>query len=257
MSAATQPTVIGMGSSEHDHRVKFHRHPGTEFIYVNKGRCVTVVEGSDEKLEGRPGWLYVIPRGASHDQDRPELSRTTYVVARIDGRVGRAFPRLLYVGPDSHEARWLLDIYDLGGAHGDAASATRNALMHAVVERLRMRVANAESGERVPQAVATAISFLRDNVREDVAVDDVARAVNLSPSRAAAVFKKHCGCGIVAYQQGLRMEMARTLLQDPYMRVSEAANACGYADVNYFIRLFRKRNGLSPNEWRKERVLGG
>jgi len=247
---ARLPKLTGVGGSEHARWVKFHKHEGLELIYVNKGHCRTMVAGAEEALEAWAGWLHVIPANTLHDQQRMEMSRTTYLtVDTADVRTER-WPRLLYLGPESPEARWLCDIPDLArtfSGDGEVIGGLLLALLH----KLGARIAARGNGLPVPQSVATAVSFVRDHVAEELTVAAVGRAAGLSGSRMAALFKRHCGCGIIAYQQRLRMDKARRLLQDPYMRVSEAALGCGYRDVNYFIRLFRRRHGVAPTAWRR------
>ena len=50
-----------------------------------------------------------------------------------------------------------------------------------------------------------------------------------------------------------RLEMAKKLLDQGYDRVAEIAEQCGYANANYFAKVFRDATGMSPLEYRKER----
>jgi two-component system response regulator YesN len=52
------------------------------------------------------------------------------------------------------------------------------------------------------------------------------------------------------------MERAKALLADPYVSVAEVANRIGYEDPNYFVRVFRKTVGVSPNRWRGKSRAG-
>ena len=47
--------------------------------------------------------------------------------------------------------------------------------------------------------------------------------------------------------------MAKKLLDQGYDRVAEIAEQCGYANANYFAKVFRDATGMSPLEYRKER----
>ena len=53
----------------------------------------------------------------------------------------------------------------------------------------------------------------------------------------------------------VRRTLSEQLLENTGMAVSEIANLLGYADASGFIRAFERWNGVSPNAWRKERVL--
>ena len=53
----------------------------------------------------------------------------------------------------------------------------------------------------------------------------------------------------------LRMQKAIQLILSTPMRVSEIAQACGYADQKYFDKVFRKTTGNSPREFRLGRMI--
>jgi len=54
-----------------------------------------------------------------------------------------------------------------------------------------------------------------------------------------------------AYLSGLRLAHARQLLEEEGVDVAEAARRSGYSDPHYFARVFRRRYGLSPSDWRR------
>jgi len=83
-------------------------------------------------------------------------------------------------------------------------------------------------------------------------VNDLARVAELSPSHLTALFRSHVGCGPLAFVQRQRLERACRMLRNEYVSVAETADACGYADANYFSRLFRQTYQCSPSEWRKQ-----
>ncbi len=66
-----------------------------------------------------------------------------------------------------------------------------------------------------------------------------------------------CGPTFTARVRELRLNQARVLLSDPAnadMTVSEIALACGFNEVSYFNRCFRRRFGITPTQFRE---LGG
>jgi transcriptional regulator GlxA family with amidase domain len=97
---------------------------------------------------------------------------------------------------------------------------------------------------------------LETNLHQALTLRSVARAVGVSASHLSALFAAQCGVGPMHYLQRLRVERACWLLSNPYLRIHEVAEACGYEDVNYFTRLFRRSLGISPGHWRTKRLLG-
>lgn len=78
----------------------------------------------------------------------------------------------------------------------------------------------------------------------------VAKAVNISPNHLSEKFKEVTGVNFVNYIARIRIGKARGLLHDPNLRVSEIAFAVGFQSLSQFNRVFKKRVGKSPTEYR-------
>jgi AraC-like DNA-binding protein len=74
----------------------------------------------------------------------------------------------------------------------------------------------------------------------------VAQAFYLSPNYLSHLFQKCGPMGFNEYLNHIRLEQARMLLKGHDMKVKDVAHACGFADSNYFCRLFRKNTERSP-----------
>lgn len=89
---------------------------------------------------------------------------------------------------------------------------------------------------------------------------DPGRACSIADLAALAIlgrrtflrrFKKATGLGPLAYQQRLRVEMARKLLETTDLGFEEITAHCGYGDVASLRRLFKRSTGASPSHYRK------
>jgi transcriptional regulator GlxA family with amidase domain len=88
--------------------------------------------------------------------------------------------------------------------------------------------------------------FLQPNV--------VARAVEaagVSERTLKRRFKSATGSTIIDYVQNLRIEHAKRMLEHPSTAVDEISAESGYEDASFFRRIFRRRTGLSPSEYRR------
>jgi AraC-like DNA-binding protein len=78
-----------------------------------------------------------------------------------------------------------------------------------------------------------------------------------SPSTVSRLFKKITGRSFKQYQVWFRIEQACSLLVSmPNRPIMEIAEAVGFDDSLYFSRLFSKRFGFSPSDYRKSKTLG-
>ena len=99
--------------------------------------------------------------------------------------------------------------------------------------------------------IARAKAFIRENYSSDISLDDVSREVNISPYYFSKLFKEEAGENFIDYLTGLRIARARELLADPARTVKDISRMVGYADPNYFSRIFKKQTGMTPREYRE------
>lgn len=97
--------------------------------------------------------------------------------------------------------------------------------------------------------------YIKDHIREDLSVGKICHEFNISRSALYEVAINNFGCSITEHIHQYRNEYAKKLLREAAMTVSEVAEAVGIADVNYFIRFFKKRNQCTPKAFQKRNQL--
>lgn len=113
--------------------------------------------------------------------------------------------------------------------------------LSALVHELALR---AEHGESPPIARARALIATRHG--EDIGLEEVAKAVNMSSFYFCKSFKKATGMTFTDYLARVRVEKVKNLLINPHKRVSEAAFEAGFQSLSQFNRVFRRIAGQSP-----------
>lgn len=108
-------------------------------------------------------------------------------------------------------------------------------------------------GSRVDSGLAA--ERIRGEMRRDSkrawTIEALSRMSGYSPSRLSAVYKARFGISPISDLINIRMEMAKRLLLYSSMSVGEIAEEVGFSSIYYFSRLFCKREGVSPAEYRK------
>lgn len=97
-------------------------------------------------------------------------------------------------------------------------------------------------------------ALLRARIETGVAVEEVARAVGLSPAYFSRAFKASTGLAPIQWLTGRRCQRARELLADPEIPLSQVALATGFCDQAHFTRTFARLIGQSPGAWRRKNV---
>jgi len=108
--------------------------------------------------------------------------------------------------------------------------------------------------EAEPPTVSRARLYIDEHQDEEISLNEVAKAVNMSAFYFCKIFKKSTGMTFTDYLSRVRIEKVKNLLLNPHKRISEAAFASGFQSLSQFNRVFRKVTGESPTTYR-ERVL--
>lgn len=101
--------------------------------------------------------------------------------------------------------------------------------------------------QRVRRIVLT---INEDRARES-SLDELARSVNLSPSRLYHVFKADMGISLKQYIGMMRILRAMELLSNSFLSIKEITRMVGAGDGSHFVRDFKKGCGLTPTQYRK------
>jgi len=80
-------------------------------------------------------------------------------------------------------------------------------------------------------------------------VDEIVAPLYISSSYANLIFKQHTGQTIFDYLVSRRMEEAKKLLQDPYVKIYEVAEKVGYKSKSYFTSIFKEYFGMTPKQF--------
>lgn len=100
-----------------------------------------------------------------------------------------------------------------------------------------------------------AVTYMREHYMEEINLEKVAKAVNLSPSYFSKVFKEEMKCNFSTYLNVLRVEESKKLLLDKKLPLVEVAGRVGFQDQSYFTKVFKKLMNTSPGEFRKSRGI--
>lgn len=99
--------------------------------------------------------------------------------------------------------------------------------------------------------VERAKAYINENFQKDISLDEVSREVDISPYYFSKLFKQEAGKNFIEYLTEIRLRKARELLGDSRYSIKEICVMSGYSDPNYFSRIFKKYEGVTPSEFRE------
>ena len=92
--------------------------------------------------------------------------------------------------------------------------------------------------------------YIHENYMFDISMQDMARMMNYSEAYFCKLFKQCFHKNFTSYLTEFRVAEAKKMLEEPTVNVKEIGKAVGYADSNYFAKVFKRITGQSPTEYR-------
>lgn len=105
---------------------------------------------------------------------------------------------------------------------------------------------NSKSTKRIRMS----LDMLHTNYHQPLTIEELARIENMSPSRYRTVFREIIGVSPKQYLTTIRMRRACELLRQTSHSVEQIGAMVGYEDMLYFYRIFKKKNDMTPSQYR-------
>lgn len=102
------------------------------------------------------------------------------------------------------------------------------------------------------QKVSEVASYISENCIEADSLDQVARRFYMSKSYLSRIFKEFTGYTVNEFINVNRIQLARKILADSTMSITEIANFLGYGSITYFEKTFRKYTETTPLKYRRQ-----
>ena len=97
--------------------------------------------------------------------------------------------------------------------------------------------------------------IVRQRLHEDVSLAQLSAKVHLHPKYLSWLYKQETGEGLSEYVYRLKMERAAEWLKNSRKKVYEIANHLGYQNTSHFIRVFKEKYQMTPNQYRMKYAL--
>ena len=98
---------------------------------------------------------------------------------------------------------------------------------------------------------AQAVSFIKNNYKNDIEVNSVAYALNFAPSYLCRAFKNEMGVTVKSYITTHRLDMAAGLILTSKKTIAQVSREVGYQDTKLFVKHFKTQFGITPSIYRK------
>ena len=96
------------------------------------------------------------------------------------------------------------------------------------------------------------IEYIADHYSEDISSRSLSEMFGYDESYFCRLFRTVVGVRPMEYIRVLRLDKARRLMLDEKKSIAKVARECGFSDINYFSRCFRRHYGVTAGEYRKK-----
>lgn len=220
---------------------------GLPRIYHRDLRDKVLFCGSNCEISG---WSY-IERSAA------------FVLVELDARADDGISNIppLYMTADGH-LRSLMGQFkslvideapSLAGYPESLSTLLRHHLRRLYLDSIRL---DQEHGGLTARQLRIAISYIEDRLDRELSIAEMAGSLNMSPFHFIRMFKRSAGVPPHKFYTERRITRAQDLLQVPHLSINEVAEMTGFSSASQFCRVFRKVAGVTPSDFRRDRLEG-
>lgn len=127
----------------------------------------------------------------------------------------------------------------------------RNILYKNIVQLLESNHIPSIPLNRHSDVVAKVLAYIESNAKSNLTVHQISKQLYVSESKLRTSFQTEVGVSIGQYIDQQVMSKARAMLLEKGKSIAQIASSLGFCDQFYFSRKFRKAQGITPSQYRK------
>ncbi len=263
--------VFRIISFEYGYRFKMHSHKRIELNYVLKGKCLMMLENELVTLLEN-NCILILP---DSKHDFYVNSKSGVKIAQLEFRLDDPFlfsvneelgNTLSFLSKQEGTERGFLKIPHTP----EICSCMERIIMENKLKRkghvfltrlyfnelwviLSRQIDKLSIKEEQPknQTLAQAVETLQTNFISDITINKLASDCSVSNRYLRQLFKTHLQTRPIDYLNDLRIAKSKELLLNQQYAIKDIAYTVGYSSPQYFCRIFKLRNGITPQKYRQ------
>lgn len=140
-----------------------------------------------------------------------------------------------------------------------STSITKDVLADLTLQELLIRIIQTQTLKSIEEnknidantPIAMVLEFIRSNIRENFNLKDLSDKAGMSTTSFYRFFKRELGMSPIEFILSEKIKLAKQLLKYPGIQINEVGFQSGFEDSNYFIRLFKKVEGITPKQYQQ------
>lgn len=228
----------------------YHLSPG-QFLFLFPGECHFGTRPSEGELSFYWSHFRFSDNGARiyeeqqtsaffHEEDHPRYVLPETGTLSANSRVNVLFVQLLDLAKR------------LGSLSSMQCCYAQSTLLLELTNECFFRHHLMQQSAKIPLGIADLMEWLQLNYDTPLSVAGIAEKFGYHPSYMTSVFKRYSGCTVTEYLNRQRIRVAKDLLTStPRLSLGEIGEQVGIGDSKYFMRLFKRYEGITPTAYRE------
>ncbi len=104
---------------------------------------------------------------------------------------------------------------------------------------------------KTDSGILSALTYINANYNKQITLEQLSKISGYSKSRFSHLFSSLTKTTPIKYCNGIRLKTSLEMLVSTNLSITEIALDCGFSDSLYYSKLFKKKYGISPSEYRK------
>lgn len=228
--------------------------PNTKLFYILDGEIV--IETKEERVLAKQGDMVLVPAGVEHDfhlSDKKYAQKYwMHVDILLDGKNlldHYKLPYRIYVGQNDHVKNLFETILRYGKEEDLSSRLYASGALSNLVAFYVEQSSIYGSLKREDEIDAT-IKLINSQYTEKFSLDDLCESAHLSKSYFIRKFKERTGYSPIQYVNKLKIDKAKTMLEQSNTPINEIMSSLGFYDSAHFCKLFKSQCGYSPKDFR-------
>lgn len=138
-----------------------------------------------------------------------------------------------------------------------STSITKDALADLTLQELLIRIIQTQTARTMDDGlfadqknpITHVVKFIRLNLRENISMKNLSEKAGMSTTSFYRFFRRELGMSPIEFVLNEKIKCAKKLLKNPTIQINEVCYLSGFEDSNYFIRLFKKYEGITPKQY--------
>ena len=206
----------------------------------NPTQCIALAVQSDILLDTLQLLNEKYPKTEKHDRWKIDLS---CFHLQNTSEIASALDRLLSVSTENIPAKDVIADFTL-----------KELLIRLMQTQARQLILDSYHKHTTTNRFAFAVEFIKAHIHEDITIDKLSNLCYMSKPSFFRCFKREFGISPVDFIIQERIKAAKKLLKDINVTIGQASYAVGFNNLSYFFKLFKRIEGVTPNEFRKSLI---